>query len=352
MRVAFVSEVTRHHPEISADWGARVDGLADQLVATDHDIATFCSRWWDGQGIVKTVDGHDYRAVTESPGDGFASRLPTALRRWGPDVVHAVHDDAKTVVAADFGGSPLVVDWYDLVHHSPSGVWGKLRTGVRRRAARAPDAVVVPSRLVETNVRELGRPAEDIEIIPTGVEYDLIKSVEPDDQAEIVYSRHLDRDANLSELLLALAEFREFDWTCAVIGEGPERSSFEAQAREMRIDDRVEFIGDRDLEDRLAIFRGAHVYVHTATRAAFPTDLLRALAAGCVGIVSYHEASSAHELIERRPRGFAATSPADIAEAIETAGDCEYRTIDESFAEYDSETILDRYLSLYGAVQT
>jgi glycosyltransferase involved in cell wall biosynthesis len=347
MRVAFVSEVTPHHPEVAGNRGARVGGLAQGLAARNHEIATFCARWWDGQGVVKTADGQDYRAVTGSPGEGFATRLPTALRRWEPDVIHAVHDDATTVLAADFGGAPLVVDWYDLARQEPTGVWGKMLLQVRRQAARVPDAVVVPSKLVETSVRELGRAADDIEVVPTGVEYDHIRSVDPDDQAEIVYSRRLDGDANLSELLLALAEFRNFDWTCAVIGDGPERSTFEAQTREMRIDDRVTFVGDRDLSERLAIFRGAHVYVHTATRAAFPTDLLRALAAGCIGIVSYHEASSAHELIETRERAFAATSPAEIAEALRNAGELEHRTIDERYAEYDRETILDRYLSIY-----
>lgn len=352
MRVAFVAEVTDRHPDVSPEHGSRIGGLAEVLADQGHDVATFCSKWWSDDGLVKTVDGHDYRAVTRSLKENFSMKLPTALRRWEPDIVHTVHDEPSHVLAANLGGAPLVVDWYDLRETNDVGIWSQVKSRVAQQSARVPDAVVVPSRLVETNVRELGRPVEEIDVIPTGIEFELLRSVEPTDTAEIVYSRHLDAAANLSELLLALAEFREFDWSCAVIGSGPERAYYEQQTREMRISDRVSFLGERSLEERLAIFRGAHVYVHTATRTAFPTDFLRALAAGCIGIVSYHEESSAHELIETRDRGFAATSPEEIAEAIETASDHEHRSIDESFAQYDQGSILNRYLDLYRGLLT
>lgn len=347
MRVAFVAEVTDRHPDASPEHGSRIGGLAEVLAGQGHDVATFCSKWWSDDGVVKTADGHDYRAVTRSRQENFGVKLPTALRRWEPDIVHAVHDEPTHILAANLGGAPLVVDWYDLRATSEAGVWNQVKSRIAREAARVPDAVVVPSRLVETNVREHGRPAEDIHVIPTGIEFEMLRSVQPNDTAEIVYSRHLDAAANLSELLLALAEFREFDWSCAVLGAGPERAYYEQQTREMRISDRVSFLGERPLRDRLAIFRGAHVYVHTATRTAFPTDFLRALAAGCIGVVSYHEHSSAHELIETRERGFAATSPEEIAEAITAARDYDRRSIDESFAEYDEQSILNRYLDLY-----
>jgi hypothetical protein len=347
MRVAFVAEVTDRHPDATAEHGSRIGALAELLADSGHEVATFCSKWWSGDGIVKTADGHDYRGVTGSLEENFSMKLPTAVRRWEPDVVHSVHEEPTHVLAANLGGAPLVVDWYDCLETSDVGVWNQVKSRLEQRAAHVPDAVVVPSKLVETNVRELGRPADEIHVIPTGIEFDLISTVEPTETAEIVYSRHLDSAANLSELLLALAEFRDLDWSCAVIGSGPQRAHYEQETREMRISNRVSFLGERSLRERLAIFRGAQVYVHTATRAAFPTDFLRALASGCIGIVSYHEESSAHELIETRDRGYAATSPEEIAGAIEAASDHEHRSIDEAFAEYDENSILDQYLDLY-----
>ncbi|MFB6111008.1 MAG: glycosyltransferase [Halobacteriaceae archaeon] len=122
MRVAFVTELTAHHDGGECLRHDRLADLAARFAEAGHDVATFCARWWDGGGTVYPADGHDYRAVTPAPGEGFATRLPGALRRWGPDVVHAAHDDAATVLAADLGGAPLVVDWYDPVDRPEGGL--------------------------------------------------------------------------------------------------------------------------------------------------------------------------------------------------------------------------------------
>lgn len=347
MRVAFVAAVTDRHEGTAPERAARVGRIATRLAARGHDVRTFCSRWWSDDDTIHEIDGHEYQALSGSPKGGFVRRIPGALRRFNPEITHVIHDNASTVLAASLGGAPVVVDWYDVMTTPKAGLSGSLQSWLRERAARWPDRVVVPSRLVKTRVRELGRPAEDIDVIPTGIDFDAIRHVDPNETAEIVYSRHLDETANLETLLLALAEFRRRDWTCAVIGDGPARAEYEAQSEDLRIDDRVQFLGDLPLEDRIALFRGAHVYVHTATRAAFPTDLLRALAAGCIGIVSYHEDSSAHELVEATDRGFRTTSPDEIADALVGAADHEHRTLDESYERYDEANILRTYLTLY-----
>jgi len=152
--------------------------------------------------------------------------------------------------------------------------------------------------------------------------------------------------------LLALAELRTVDWSAAVIGEGPERDRYEEMAADLRIDDRVSFLGEQPLARRLAIFKGAHVAVHTALRAPFAREFLRALACGCVGIAEYHAESSAHELVERRDRGSRVTDEAELAEAIEGAADHERMDVDESFAAFDESEILEQYLACYRDVRT
>ncbi|MFB6105023.1 MAG: glycosyltransferase family 4 protein [Halobacteriaceae archaeon] len=348
MHVAFVSATTRHHPGGAHDRAARIEGVARGLAGRGHDITVLTTRWWDADTETVTRDEVRYRAVADTPGIGFTLRVPWVLREVAPAVTHVVHDDPAVVVAAEFGNAPVVVDWYDL----PGDRDGSVSRWMRRRAARGPGMVVTPSRLVQTSVRELGRPAEGIEVVPTGIEYDLIESVPPTDRGEIVYSRRLDADANLEDLLLALAEFRAFDWRAVVIGDGPRRDAYETQARDLRIDDRVEFTGDLPLEERLAAFKGAHAYVHTARRSSFPTDLVRALACGCIGIVSYHEQSSAHEFVEAKERGFLTTSPEEIADAIQTVGQLSHRTVDEEYASYGQDAVLDRYRDIYATLRS
>lgn len=362
MRVAFVAPITTHHRD--DERLGRLRTVAVALAERGHEVVVCCSKWWDGDHEVFEDDALTYHAVTDRlQGERFWAQLPRVLREFDPDVIHAVHERPSHVVSAGLAGrvlgAPLLVDWYDL-HPTPQigGVLGGLRRGarerLRERAARTPDRTVVPSRTVKTGLREIGGRAERIEVIPNAVDFDLVRSVDPADGGDIVYSRRLDADANLESLLLALAEFREREWSATVIGDGPAREHYEEQAADLRIDDRVEFVGERPVAERVALFKNAHVYVQTARRCAFPTDLVWALCSGCVGIVEYHADSSAHEIVEQEERGFLVTSEKELTQRLAAAGDLDARAIDESFERFDERTIVRRYVDAYrqmGAVE-
>lgn len=360
MRVAFVSEVTAHCRD--TDVSHRMRHLVDGLAGRGHDVRVFCGRWWEDEDedeLEREEDEVTYEAVAGEPGDEpssrFALSLPTAVRQWDPDIIHAVYPPARHVLAAKTAslltGAPLVVDWYggnglyEGMNARSSGGYGQ------QLAVRAPDEIVTPSDVVRTQVREAGADGSDVHVIPDGINVNAIQSVEASETADIVYSRPLDEHANVESLLLALAELRERDWRATIIGDGPERHVYERQVRDLRIDDRVSFAGDLPLEERVAAFKDAHVFVQTALRESFPTDLLRALACGCVGIVEYHARSGAHELVQHEERGFRTTNEQELADAIRTAGGIEPFTFNERFAEYDHGEIVDQYVDRYERLQ-
>jgi glycosyltransferase involved in cell wall biosynthesis len=342
MRVAFVSMFTPRHRDTGAT--GRTHRTARLLAARGHDVVWFCARWWEGEIKEFEHDGVTYRAVTDEPSAGaFASKLPFALRKAKPDVVQAVNSPPSHVVAAKtacrFLRTPVVVDWW-------SDVAGDSRTGYRR-AARKPDAVVAPSRTVKTRIREYGASEEDVRVIPESIDMSLVRDAPTDERADVVYARDLDEDANVESFLLALAELRDRDWRAAVIGDGPARPTAERVARDLRIDDRVSFLGDLPDDERVPILKGAHVFAQTAEREPFATDLLWALACGCVGIVEYQAGSSAHELVEGYERGRLVTSPQQLAERIVTAGELERRSVNEDFARFDHSAVLGQYVDCY-----
>lgn len=352
MRVAFVAARTTFHHE--TERLARLRDIAAGLVARGHEVTWLCARWWEGpHDEYESDDGVVYRGIADAPTSRwYPLKLPGALRSLSPDVVHAAADVPGHAVAARTGATlaraPLLVDWYDWETATPSS---RLRSwfapAFRRRAANAPDRLVAPSRTVKTRIREYGAEGADVSVIPTGVDFETIRGTDPEERADIVYARELDADANLESLLLALAEFRTREWTAAVVGDGPEREAYEKQARELRIDDRVEFLGNQPVERRLALFRGAHAAVYTGRRTPFPADLVRALACGCVGIVEYHADSAAHEFVEREERGFRVTDEAELAAALRAAGDIERKDVDESFERFGAGPVLKRYLDCY-----
>lgn len=342
MRVAFVSVFTPDHGATPAR--TRTLRTARGLAARGHDVVWLCARWWGGDGDAFDADGIEYRSVTVDPAPvAFAARLPAALRRVDPDVVHAVNSPPAPALAATVAGSalrtPVVVDW-----------WRDHPADSRRRyrpLARFADAITAPSRTAKTRVREHGADGADVRVVPEGVDFEAVAAADVDDRFDAVYARRLDRHANVETFLLGLAELRDRDWTAAVIGDGPERSEIEATARDLRIGDRVAFLGDLPVDDRISVFKGTHVAVATATREPFATDLLRALACGCVALVEYQAESSAHELVEGRTRGRLVTSPAELADEFVAVGDLPRREVDRGFDAYDRDAVLDEYAAVY-----
>jgi len=346
MRVAFVSETTTQHRETGAT--RRTRRTAEALVGRGHDAVVCCAKWWDGDHETFEQGGVTYRAVTDRPDRDarrFAASLPAALRAADPDVIQVSPTSPGHVLAAKLAGvavrAPVVVDWYD----SPEP--GDSDDPLWRLAARLPELVLAPSETVRTRIRELGADGEAVRVVPNAIDLDAVRAAEPREVADVVYSRRLDEDANLESLLLALAELRDRDWSAVVIGDGPERDVYERQVRDLRIDDRVSFAGDQPLENRLAAFKGARVYAQTARRESFPTDLLRALACGCAGVVEYHVDSSAHELVEQEDRAFRTTSEQELTDALVAAAGMEPMTFNENFSAYDESAVLDEYLAAY-----
>ncbi|MFB6256376.1 MAG: glycosyltransferase, partial [Haloplanus sp.] len=289
-----------------------------------------------------------YRRVTaELAPRRFVLRLPLVLNSVRPDVVHVATRPRLAVPAATAAARlrrvPVVGEWWAY----PDDATPPWR---RRWAARSPDRVLVPSRTVETTVRELGAAVDAVEVIPDSVDLAGIRSAPVDPRADIVYACSLDEGANVEEFLLALAELRQREWRAVVIGDGPARSEAERTASDLRIADRVEFLGALDPTDQVPILKGAHVFAQTATWAPFPTSLLRGLACGCVGVVEYQADSAAHELVEGSPRGSLVTTPRELADEIVAAAGMERWTVNEAYAPYDHDAIIDRYIDCYERV--
>ena len=349
MRVAFVCVQTPHLNHTAQ--GRRMRRTAELLAARGHEVTFCCTRWWDDDH--PTFEEHDvtYRAVTAQPStERFAVALPFALRKITPDVIHVGGWPAAVAVSAStagraLGGAPVVVDWFGDEPGAGSGL-----SAVRRSAVRLPHHVLVPSRHVETEVRKLGANERSIRIVPESIDMDRIRDRTADGKANIVTSRTLDEAANVETLLLALAELRDRDWQATVIGDGPERIRFIRQARDLRIEGRVSFPGTLPLDERISRYKTAHVFVQTAEWCPFATELLWALACGCVGIVDYQADSAAHELVEHRERGFLTTSGEELTDAIVSAGSIPHANVNEEFAEYDHEAVLERYLTCYREV--
>ncbi len=327
MNVAFVHAT----PAAETALARRTRYWAGRLAERGHDVAVLCTRWWDGEYEEFEREGVTYRALSESR-RWFVARLPGALAAVGPDIVHVAGSAPNAAFSARLSGVPLLVEWC-----------GQAEPKRLDRALSSADRVVVPSELVRTKVRERGIEAT---VVPWAIPIDSVRETEPSGSAALVWSGRLDEHANLAGLLLALAEFRYREWRTLVIGDGPRASEYEAMARDLRVADRVDFLGERPIGGRIARLKGAHVFVHTADRCPFARELLLALSCGCVGIVEYQPESAAHELIAGYERGLGATDDEGVVEAIDRAADLSHEGYAPRFESYAHDAVFERYLGV------
>jgi GalNAc-alpha-(1->4)-GalNAc-alpha-(1->3)-diNAcBac-PP-undecaprenol alpha-1,4-N-acetyl-D-galactosaminyltransferase len=113
----------------------------------------------------------------------------------------------------------------------------------------------------------------------------------------IIAVGRLKREKGFDVLLDAFASLKSRfpDWTVRILGEGPERSALQQQARALRIDDRVEFAGAVDNVE--AWMSRAALLVHPSRREGFPNAVLEAMAMG-MAVVCANCRSGPSELIE------------------------------------------------------
>lgn len=343
MRVAVVTVDTPHTVDTART--RRMDRIARQLSAEDHEVTVCCTQWWDGSVSSFEQGGVTYRRVTRKRSTRrFATKLPLTLHRVKPDVVHASYWPpgvaASAATARWLGRTPVLLDWYGDEPVDPEARLTKSALGL-------PNLLITPSRHVDTKVRELGADGDRTRIVPESIDVDFIRAQSAADRPDVVTAGQLDAEANVDQMLLGLAELRDRDWTAMVIGDGPARDRYEQKAAELRIDNRVEFAGELPLERRISHYKAAHAFVQTAERCPFALELLRALSCGCVGIVDYREDSAAHELVEAFDRGYRTTTPEALSEAIVEAGEKDELEYNDEFDTYDHDIILKRYLDVY-----
>ena len=347
MRIAFVAmETTRHDDRRGT---RRFERVARQLAADGHEVTLFCGQFWDDYTDEYVEDDLRYRGVSLGTATAsFCTRLPALLAASRPDVIHVHPAPPQQVLAAETGAklarAPLVLEWFG---DEPLDEGHRLT----RWATGTPDLIVTPSELVRTRVRKHGGTEDGTVVIPESIDFDRVDAVEPAESVDVAFAHPLDESANIEDLLLGLAELREREWSATIIGDGPMREEYEREARDLRIDDRITWAGACDRERRLAVYKGAHAFVQTAYREDFASELLWALACGCIGIVEYQAESSAHELIENYDRSYRVTDPKELANAIVDAAEFEQLTADDHWKRYDHGAVAQQYIDAYERIQ-
>ena len=185
-------------------------------------------------------------------------------------------------------------------------VQGRLSRLVNALAFRSSRAIVVNSQDVAAYImREYRAPHARIRVIHNGVDVDRFRPAGAsgiDRPGPIVTVGRLVVQKNHSLFLRAAALLvqKGTDAHFTIVGDGPLRDALQVEARQLGIDDRVTFAGERSDVDR--ILREASLFWLTSRWEGMPNVVLEAMASGLPAIAT--DVGGARELLRSGTDGF------------------------------------------------
>jgi glycosyltransferase involved in cell wall biosynthesis len=230
-----------------------------------------------------------------------------------------------------------------------------------RRLALSRRIVVVPSRTLWTIATEIWRlPDARLRYIPNGV--DLSRFAARDTQAvpgpvTIGTVAALRPEKNLARLLHAFALLPErLDARLMIVGDGPERATLEALARELGRASQVHFTGH--VADPAPLYARFDVFAMSSDTEQMPISVLEAMAAGLP--VASTDVGDVRSMLADENAAFVVTreTPADLAQALsQLAGNpARRRAIGDAnrakaARDFDEASMVEAYGVLFGRGQ-
>ena len=261
-----------------------------------------------------------------------------------------------------------------LIRAMASGPWGdikRLREGERGTIwgtrwmlsqLKKADRLVALNRQVSEELVEIGVQPERIVHIANGVEIEQIErkaDYRLDHEITVTFLGRLHPQKGIDVLLSAFQQVRkespQFFWQLKLIGTGERRSRFEAMARQLAIDQAVEFLGQVD--DPVPLLHQSDVFVLPSRSEGMSNALLEAMASGLPCIVTDIAGNS--EVIAQGVNGLLvqpddhndlATAMASLAtdqKLRERLGQEAIRTVEEK---YSLDSVANQYMTLYAGL--
>jgi glycosyltransferase involved in cell wall biosynthesis len=216
-----------------------------------------------------------------------ARRVSALIRSLRPDLLHALHLTSYGFLAGLSGVQPSIVSvWGTDVLEVPS--WTPAHRWITRHAlARAGAITATGLRLAEATLPHTP-PGKPVTVIPYGIDlssFSPVRRTEPAAGSSVMVGAvsRLSPEKGLEYLLRAVASLRDRpgaarDITVTLAGDGPSRRALEALCVELRLGDRVRFLGEVAHEDVPAVLGTFDVFAMPSTAEGFGVSALEASA--------------------------------------------------------------------------
>jgi glycosyltransferase involved in cell wall biosynthesis len=372
MKIAYVHDVI--YPHVKGGAEKRVWEISRRLADRGHEVHIFGMKYWMGEDVVERegVHLHGVCAPQDLYVDGkrsikaavhFSWRLLWSLR-GDFDLIDAQQFPYLPCFSAKFHSKlrrvPLAITWLEVWGDYWSEYLGSravLGRWVERGTLHLPERIIPISESVRYDLISMGVDADKMEVVSGGVDLEKISSIRAEEKIyDIIYVGRLSEHKRVDLLLKALkmASVDRPDIRCAIIGDGPERENLRKLAKELKIEENVDFMGFLEREEEvIAGMKSSKIFVLPSTREGFGLSVLEANACGLPAVVAKAQKNAAASLVKDGINGaicdLSARSMASKIEAL--LKDESYKKMSDSSIEfaqaYDWGEIAKRAESVY-----
>jgi glycosyltransferase involved in cell wall biosynthesis len=334
--VALVTDAI--YPYFRGGKEVRYHELAHRL-AKHADVHVFTMKWWDGSPVLQDGDVtfratsrlyEMYSGERRSYREAFFFALSCLRLLTFPfDVIEA--DQFPTFhiftlrLITWIKRKPLTVTWHEVWTRvywlEYLGRAGNIAWLIQWLAMRVPDHLIAASPETAARLRDVFGDRASISIVPNGLDLEAINdSYAADSPVDLVTVGRLLPHKNVDMLLEAVARLRKAGTpaTCLVIGDGPQAPALHKRARELGIEDAVEFRNDIwEQKDLYSYIKAARVAVFPTSREGFGLAVLEAIACGVPVVTTSAPDNLAQHLVARSAAGTVCEPSAEaIADAV------------------------------------
>jgi len=269
--------------------------LAKMQSELGHQVGIFCDSATGGQNadqILKQLEsvcslGIHRAAIGRLPGIGDWTAL-RHLRKYinnvTPTILHG-HGAKGGAYARLLGHSANMKSFYTphggSLHYNPKSPSGFIFLNLEHLLSRRTDGIIFESNYsLETYRNKVGNPACPVRVIHNGIgERDFHPHKPNDNASDFVFIGELRQLKGVDILLNAMAKLHQAGvrCSCAIVGDGPDASSFHKLATQLGLDENVKFLGFKPAPQGFTY--GRHLVIPSRAE-SFPYIILEGAAAG------------------------------------------------------------------------
>ena len=201
---------------------------------------------------------------------------------------------------------------------------GNISALIERFSVLLPAKIISISSHTSKQLREQLHYKKEIALVSAGLDIHQIKRVKPSAlQSDIIYTGRLLKHKRVDLIIHAVAKLRSSGTIlkCIIVGNGPEKDSLRALAKQLGVIDIVQFHDFyEDHDDVYALIKSSKVFVFPSEREGFGIVVIEANACGKPVVVNTASTNAARDLVRHNRNGFTYNEGADeLVQALKKA---------------------------------